>query len=111
MDYSLYIQRPIMAHKNDDGTYTALIFGGQEYYEQTIPKTTFERAYESYSSTASIGMNSVESVNHEWVRPSRSNPYKKGVMVTYAGRKYENLYNNNILNPDEFPQGWKEVID
>lgn len=48
MDYSLYIQRPIMAHQNEDGTYTALIFGGQEYYEQTIPQSVFERAYQPY---------------------------------------------------------------
>ena len=109
MDYSLYIQRPIMAHKNEDGTYTALIFGGIEYYQQVIPQSNFERAYESYSSAYKLGVQEDSEEVPEWTRPSRNNPYKKGFQVSYLGKVYENLLDNNILSPTDFPQGWKEV--
>ena len=37
--------------------------------------------------------------------------YQKGAGITFNGEKYESLIDNNVWSPDEYPQGWKEVLD
>lgn len=44
-----------------------------------------------------------------WVQPDSTNAYKKGDRVTYNGKIYESLIDNNVWSPDGYPAGWKEV--
>lgn len=37
--------------------------------------------------------------------------YQKGAGITFNGEKYESLIDNNVWSPDEYPQGWKEVVE
>lgn len=45
----------------------------------------------------------------EWEQPDSTNPYMKGDKVTYKGKTYESLIDNNVWSPEAYPQGWKEV--
>lgn len=45
----------------------------------------------------------------EWTQPDSTNPYMKGDKVTYNGKTYESMIDNNTWAPDAYPQGWKEV--
>ena len=49
------------------------------------------------------------SVVPEWEQPESTNPYMKGDKVTYKGKTYESLIDNNVWSPEAYPQGWKEV--
>lgn len=44
-----------------------------------------------------------------WEQPGSTNPYMKGDRVTYNGKTYESLIDNNVWSPDAYPAGWKEV--
>ena len=44
-----------------------------------------------------------------WQQPDSTNPYMIGDRVTYKGKVYESLIDNNVWRPDEYPEGWKEV--
>ena len=47
----------------------------------------------------------------EWVRPSGvQDAYNSGDKVTYNGLHYICLIDGNVWSPDEYPQGWEEVI-
>lgn len=35
--------------------------------------------------------------------------YKIGDKITYKGNHYECIFDNCVWNPEEYPQGWKEV--
>lgn len=35
--------------------------------------------------------------------------YKIGDKITYNGKHYECIFDNCVWNPEEYPQGWKEV--
>lgn len=45
----------------------------------------------------------------EWEQPDSTNPYMKGDKVTYKGKTYESLIDNNVWSPEAYSQGWKEV--
>lgn len=45
----------------------------------------------------------------EWEQPDSTNPYMNGDKVTYKGKTYESLIDNNVWSPEAYPQGWKEV--
>lgn len=46
----------------------------------------------------------------EWVQPTGSHDaYMTGDKVTYEGKHYESLIDNNVWSPTDYPQGWKEV--
>lgn len=47
----------------------------------------------------------------EWEQPDSTNPYMKGDRVTYNGKVYESLVDNNVWSPENYPQGWQEVTD
>lgn len=48
----------------------------------------------------------------EYVKPSGAHDaYNEGDGMTYNGTKYESLINNNVWTPDEYPQGWQEVVE
>ena len=43
----------------------------------------------------------------EWEQPDSTNPYMKGDKVTYEGKTYESLVDNNVWAPTAY--GWIEV--
>lgn len=45
----------------------------------------------------------------EWTQPDSTNPYMKGDKVTYNGKTYESMIDNNTWSPEAYPAGWKEV--
>ena len=48
-----------------------------------------------------------ENVIPEWEQPDSTNPYMKGDKVTYQGKTYESLIDNNVWSPIEY--GWQEI--
>ena len=49
-----------------------------------------------------------ETIN-EWVQPDSTNPYMAGDKVTFNGKTYESVINNNVWSPSAYPAGWKEI--
>lgn len=48
----------------------------------------------------------------EYVKPTGGHDaHMKGYKTTYKGKKFISLIDNNVWAPDEYPQGWKEVIE
>ena len=45
----------------------------------------------------------------EWEQPDSTNPYMKGDKVTFEGKVYESIIDNNIWSPSAFPGGWAEI--
>lgn len=45
----------------------------------------------------------------EWEQPGSTNGYMIGDKVSYEGRIYESLINNNIWSPAAYPAGWQEI--
>ena len=43
----------------------------------------------------------------EWEQPDSTNPYMKGDKVTYQGKTYESLIDNNVWSPIQY--GWQEI--
>lgn len=50
-----------------------------------------------------------ENIIPEWEQPESTNPYMKGDKVTFDGKIYESVIDNNIWSPSAYPAGWKEV--
>ena len=48
-----------------------------------------------------------ENVIPEWEQPNSTNPYMIGDKVTYEGKTYESIVDNNVWVPTAY--GWKEV--
>ena len=46
----------------------------------------------------------------EWEQPTAENAYMKGDRVRYNDKIYESLIDNNVWKPDEYADGWKEVV-
>ena len=44
-----------------------------------------------------------------WAQPDSTNTYKKGDKVTYNGKTYESVIDNNVWSPDGYPAGWKQI--
>lgn len=48
----------------------------------------------------------------EYVKPTGGHDaHMKGYKTTYKGKKFISLIDNNVWAPDEYPQGWKEVVE
>ena len=46
----------------------------------------------------------------EYVQPTGAHDaYNIGDKITYNGKCYECIYDGCVWNPEEYPQGWKEV--
>lgn len=45
----------------------------------------------------------------EWVQPDSTNAYAKGDRVTFDGKVWESLIDNNVWSPADYPAGWQEV--
>ena len=45
----------------------------------------------------------------EFEQPDSTNPYMKGDRVTFNGKVYESLIDNNVYSPSDYPAGWKEI--
>ena len=50
-----------------------------------------------------------ENVIPEWEQPDSTNPYMKGDKVTFEGKVYESIIDNNIWSPAAYPGGWQEI--
>lgn len=50
-----------------------------------------------------------ENVIPEWEQPDSTNAYQIGDRVTFEGKIYESLINNNVWSPVAYPAGWQEV--
>jgi hypothetical protein len=48
-----------------------------------------------------------EGIIPEWEQPDSTNPYMAGDKVTYNGKTYESIIDNNVWSPVEY--GWKEI--
>ena len=48
-----------------------------------------------------------ENIIPEWVQPDSTNPYMTGDKVTYEGKTYESIVDNNVWKPTEY--GWEEI--
>ena len=44
----------------------------------------------------------------EWEQPDSTNAYKTGDKVTYNGKTYVSICDNNVWNPTEY--GWEEIV-
>lgn len=51
-----------------------------------------------------------ENVIPEWEQPDSTNPYMIGDKVSFEGKIYESLIDNNIWSPAAYPAGWREVV-
>ena len=49
-----------------------------------------------------------ETIN-EWVQPDSTNPYMTGDKVTFNGKTYESVIDNNVWSHSAYPAGWKEI--
>lgn len=49
-----------------------------------------------------------ETIN-EWVQPDSTNAYMTGDKVTFNGKTYESVIDNNVWSPSAYPAGWKEI--
>lgn len=47
----------------------------------------------------------------EFEQPDSTNPYMKGDRVTFNGKVYESLIDNNVYSPEAYPAGWKEITE
>lgn len=47
----------------------------------------------------------------EFVQPTSDRFYNKGDKVTYNGKHYISLIDNNTWSPDGYPQGWQEQTE
>ena len=54
-------------------------------------------------------LTSTDNTPKSWVQPDSTNAYKKGDRVTYNGKIYDSVIDNNVWSPDGYPAGWKEV--
>ena len=50
-----------------------------------------------------------ENIIPEWVQPDSTNAYMTGDKVTFEGKIYESLIDNNIWSPVSYPAGWQEI--
>ena len=50
-----------------------------------------------------------ENVIPEWEQPDSTNPYMAGDKVTYNGKIYMSIIDNNIWSPEAYPAGWSEM--
>ena len=46
----------------------------------------------------------------EWEQPDSTNGYMAGDKVTYNGKVYVSLIDNNVWSPEAYPAGWQEVV-
>lgn len=45
----------------------------------------------------------------EWEQPDSTNPYMTGDKVTYNGKTYVSVTDNNVWSPEEY--GWEEITE
>lgn len=43
-----------------------------------------------------------------WEQPGSENGYMRGDRVTFGGKTWESLIDNNVWSPDGYPAGWRE---
>ncbi len=46
----------------------------------------------------------------EWEQPDSTNAYMIGDKVSYNGKIYVSLIDNNVWSPEAYPAGWQEVV-
>lgn len=46
----------------------------------------------------------------EWVQPTGAfDAYPMGAHITFNGKRYESIIDNNVWSPSVYPAGWREV--
>lgn len=70
----------------------------QESWKPDVAPSLFAKALTSTDNTPKA-----------WGQPDSTNPYKKGDRVTYNGKTYESVIDNNVWSPDGYPAGWKQI--
>lgn len=45
----------------------------------------------------------------EWEQPNATNGYSIGDKVSFNGKIYESLIDNNVWSPETYPAGWQEI--
>lgn len=74
-----------------------------------IPDKTPALYTEYLNLTATVGGETVEIIS-DFVQPTGSHDaYKLGDKVTFNGKIYESLIDNNAYSPIDYPAGWKEI--
>lgn len=77
-----------------------------------IGLTALKDAVEKLVGKVEIPQAPVEEEYPPFVKPNGAHDaYQKGAGITFNGEKYESLIDNNVWSPDEYPQGWKEVVE
>lgn len=67
---------------------------------------------EARKAKASIKMAQPKQAAPEWEQPSSTRPpYKPGELVTFQGKTWRSIEDNNAWPPSTYPQGWEEVIN
>lgn len=101
-----------------DGAGHAYSVGDRVTYEGTLYKVLQAHTSQStWTATdapslfAKVLVTGDEDTPPEWEQPDSTNPYMKGDRVTYNGKVYESLIDNNVWSPENYPQGWQEVTD
>lgn len=51
-----------------------------------------------------------ENVIPEWEQPESTNGYMTGDKVSYQGKIYVCVIDNNVWSPEAYPAGWEEVL-
>lgn len=52
-----------------------------------------------------------ENPSIEWEQPNGTAGYMIGDVVTYEGKTYESMIDNNVWSPVDYPAGWQEIVE
>jgi len=74
----------------------------QEGWEPAVATSMFARVLSDQGQSEPSGP-------PEWEQPDSTNAYMTGDRVTFEGKVYESLIDNNTWSPADYPQGWEEV--
>ena len=77
-----------------------------------IGLTALKDAVEKLGGKVEIPQAPVEEEYPPFIKPEGAHDcYNEGDKITYNGKKYICLINGCVWSPDEYPQGWKEVVE
>ena len=77
-----------------------------------IGTSALKDAVEKLGGKVEIPQAPVEEEYPPFIKPEGAHDcYNEGDKITYNGKKYICLINGCVWSPDEYPQGWKEVVE
>lgn len=84
--------------------YAIVLHNGKEW-ESLIPANVWEPGVSGWRAKPEEGSGPAE-----WTAPTGGHDaYKTGDLVTFNGKTYESVIDDNTWSPSDYPQGWKEV--